>query len=108
MAINAIPEISLEKTALPFIEQPIFDAAQQEVIDHEQGFCLVTGRAGTGKTTVLAEAVVNKIKNGITSDKIIIFCYSRHSARDMRKYLARRLPGFLFLKLQLFILLHIQ
>ena len=54
MAINAIPEISLEKTALPFIEQPIFDAAQQEVIDHEQGFCLVTGRAGTGKTKVLA------------------------------------------------------
>ena len=72
MAINAIPEISLEKTALPFIEQPIFDAAQQEVIDHEQGFCLVTGRAGTGKTKVLAEAVVNKIKNGIESDRIII------------------------------------
>lgn len=94
MATNAIPEISLEKTALPFIEQPIFDAAQKEVIDHEQGFCLVTGRAGTGKTKVLAEAVVNKIKNGTASDKIIIFCYSRHSARDMRKYLARRLPGF--------------
>ena len=56
MAINAIPEISLEKTALPFIEQPIFDAAQQEVIDHEQGFCLVTGRAGTGKTNLLRRA----------------------------------------------------
>ena len=65
MAINTIPEITLENTALPFIEQPIFDAAQQNVIDHEQGFCLVTGPAGTGKTTVLAEAVVNKIKTGI-------------------------------------------
>ena len=72
MAINTIPEITLENTALPFIEQPIFDAAQQNVIDHEQGFCLVTGPAGTGKTTVLAEAVVNKIKTGIASEKIII------------------------------------
>jgi ATP-dependent helicase/nuclease subunit A len=86
MAIAGIPEITLEKTALPYIEKPMFDSLQQEVLDHAEGSLLVTGNAGTGKTTVLAESVINKVLNGISSDKIIIFCFSRHSAREMRRY----------------------
>ena len=94
MAIAGIPEITLEKTAWPYIEKPLFDSLQQEALDHVEGSLLVTGNAGTGKTTVLAESVINKVLNGISSDKIIIFCFSRHSAREMRKYLARRLPDY--------------
>ncbi len=94
MALIGIPEITLEKTALPFIEKPIFDSQQHKILEHDSGSLLVTGTAGTGKTTLLAEAVVNKVLNGINSDKIIIFCFSRHSARAMRKYLARRLPDY--------------
>ncbi|MFM1986836.1 MAG: hypothetical protein RIS18_1053 [Actinomycetota bacterium] len=94
MAIAGIPEISLEKTALPYIEKPHFDSNQQIAIDHSEGPLLVTGKAGTGKTLVLAESVVHKVLNGIPSDKILIFCFSRHSARIMRKYLARRLPDY--------------
>ena len=65
MALIGIPEITLEKTALPFIEKPIFDSQQHKVLEHESGSLLVTGTAGTGKTTLLAEAVVNKVLNGI-------------------------------------------
>ncbi len=49
MAIAGIPEITLEKTALPYIEKPLFDSLQQEALDHAEGSLLVTGDAGTGK-----------------------------------------------------------
>ena len=67
MAIAGIPEITLEKTALPYIEKPLFDSLQQEALDHSEGSLLVTGNAGTGKTTVLAESVINKVLSGISS-----------------------------------------
>lgn len=94
MAITGIPEITIDRQSLPFIEQPIFDSSQQKVVEHVAGALLITGAPGTGKTTLIAESVVNKVLSGVESDKIIVFCFSRHAARDMRKYLARRLPNY--------------
>jgi superfamily I DNA/RNA helicase/RecB family exonuclease len=94
MSIDVIPDIDLDNSALPLLEKPNLDEIQQQIVDHKQGALLVTGAAGSGKTTVLAEAIVEKIISGVKSDQIIIFCFSRDAARTMRKYLARRLPGY--------------
>ncbi len=94
MNIAGIPDFELDNSPLPILESPNFDEIQQSVISHQKGSLLVTGGAGSGKTTLLAESAIGQIKNGLDSDKILFFCFSRQQARSMRKYLARRLAGY--------------
>ncbi|MFM9130483.1 MAG: UvrD-helicase domain-containing protein, partial [Actinomycetes bacterium] len=91
MLPEVLTDISLDNSALAVIETPKFDAEQLKAVSLRTGKNLVTGLPGTGKTLVLAENVIQQINSGISSDKILIFCFSRDQVRTMRKYLSRRL-----------------
>lgn len=91
MLPEVLPDISLDNSALEVIETPKFDAEQLKAVSLKTGKNLITGIPGTGKTLVLAENVIQQINSGISSDKILIFCFSRDQVRSMRKYLSRRL-----------------
>ena len=91
MLPEVLTDISLDNSALDVIETPKFDAEQLKAVSLRNGKNLVTGLPGTGKTLVLAENVIQQINSGISSDKILIFCFSRDQVRTMRKYLSRRL-----------------
>ena len=42
----------------------MLDASQQAVVDHDRGPLLVLAGPGTGKTTTLVEAVVERVRAG--------------------------------------------
>ena len=45
------------------VPPPVLDEFQQAVVDHDGGPLLVLAGPGTGKTTTLVEAVVDRIEN---------------------------------------------
>ena len=71
---------------------PLLDAAQRAVVDHAGGPLLVLAGPGTGKTTTLVEAVVDRIeRRGATPDSILVLTFSRKAAADLRMRIAARL-----------------
>ncbi|MGZ5370136.1 MAG: UvrD-helicase domain-containing protein, partial [Aeromicrobium sp.] len=60
---------------------PRLDGSQQAVVDHPGGPLLVLAGPGTGKTTTLIEAVVDRIDNrGLKPDEALVLTFSRKAA----------------------------
>ena len=73
-------------------QAPLLDDAQRAVVDHAGGPLLVLAGPGTGKTTTLVEAVVDRIeRRGATPDSILVLTFSRKAAADLRMRIAGRL-----------------
>jgi superfamily I DNA/RNA helicase/RecB family exonuclease len=82
----------LERTARRMAEPPPLDAAQQTVVDHEGGPLLVLAGPGTGKTTTLVEAVVDRIeRRGADPDSVLVLTFSRKAAEQLRDRVTSRL-----------------
>ncbi|MFS6999079.1 UvrD-helicase domain-containing protein [Carnobacterium maltaromaticum] len=45
---------------------------------------LVSASAGSGKTTVLVQRVIEKIKAGVNVDELLIVTYTEAAAREMK------------------------
>jgi ATP-dependent DNA helicase UvrD/PcrA len=68
------------------------DPQQKKAIEHVHGPMLVVAGAGTGKTTVLVERVVNLISGGhARPDEILAVTFTDNSARELRDRVAARL-----------------
>ena len=61
----------------PYVEPPVLDAEQQQVVDHAGGPLLVLAGPGTGKTTTLVEAIVRKVEDGARPEEILALTFSR-------------------------------
>jgi len=71
---------------------PVLDAAQQAVVDHEGLPLLVLAGPGTGKTTAIVEAVVDRItRRGIDPDRVLVLTFSRKAAEELRQRITARL-----------------
>ena len=71
---------------------PVLDAAQQAVVDHEGLPLLVLAGPGTGKTTAIVEAVVDRItRRGIDPDRVLALTFSRKAAEELRQRITARL-----------------
>jgi superfamily I DNA/RNA helicase len=56
----------------------LLDEAQQAVLDHRGGPLLVLAGPGTGKTTTLVEAIVDRVENrGAAADSVLALTFSR-------------------------------
>ena len=75
-------------TAPPFEH----DARQAEVLAHGPGPLLVTGPAGTGKTTVLRERFARLIEGGADPERVAIVVGSSRARDEARAALLDRLP----------------
>jgi len=74
------------------VTPPQLDASQQAVVDHPGGPLLVLAGPGTGKTTTLIEAVVDRIDNrGLTPEEVLVLTFSRKAADELRSRIATRL-----------------
>ena len=63
-----------------------FSAAQKRVIDNAVDNILVSAAAGSGKTTVLVERIINRIKTGeLTIDDILVVTFTNDAAVHMQK-----------------------
>jgi len=64
---------------------PELDEHQRRVVDHPGGPLLVLAGPGTGKTTTLVEAIVDRIeRRGATPDQVLALTFSRKAAEQLR------------------------
>ena len=71
---------------------PTLDPAQQAVVDHVAGPLLVLAGPGTGKTTTLVEAIVDRIeRRGADPASVLALTFSRKAAEQLRDRVTARL-----------------
>jgi superfamily I DNA/RNA helicase len=68
----------------PELRELGFDDQQKAAISHRGTPLLITGGAGSGKTTVLIEAAISRIADGASSDSILFITFGRESASAIR------------------------
>ena len=69
-----------------------FTEAQQAAIEYKGSDLLVSAAAGSGKTAVLVERIINNIRTKYYSvDEIFVATFTKASARDMKQKLENRL-----------------
>ncbi len=72
--------------------EPDLDDVQRSVVDHPGGPLLVLAGPGTGKTTTLVEAIVDRIENrGASPESVLALTFSRKAAEQLRDRVAARL-----------------
>jgi len=82
----------LVRGAGPVAAAPVLDAAQRAVVEHRGGPLLVLAGPGTGKTTTLVEAVVDRIAGrGVDPERVLVLTFSRRAAADLRERVTARL-----------------
>lgn len=73
-------------------DPPCLDGRQQAVADHSGGPLLVLAGPGTGKTTTIVEAVVDRIeRRGLDPEQILVLTFSRKAAAELRERVSARL-----------------
>ncbi|MGH3390562.1 MAG: UvrD-helicase domain-containing protein, partial [Actinomadura sp.] len=71
---------------------PVLDEQQRRVVEHERGPLLVLAGPGTGKTTTIVEAVVDRIDSrGIDPERVLVLTFSRKAAGELRERITARL-----------------
>jgi superfamily I DNA/RNA helicase len=74
------------------VDVPTLDEHQQRVVDHEGGPLLVLAGPGTGKTTTLVEAIVDRIDHrDAEPDSVLALTFSRKAAEQLRDRVTARL-----------------
>ncbi|MGH3321918.1 MAG: ATP-dependent helicase, partial [Streptosporangiaceae bacterium] len=86
------PTYRLVRRARPPVVAPELDDAQRRVVAHEGGPLLVLAGPGTGKTTTIVEAVVDRIeRRGLAPDDVLVLTFSRRAAAELRARIVTRL-----------------
>ncbi|HEY7486301.1 MAG TPA: ATP-dependent DNA helicase [Streptosporangiaceae bacterium] len=71
---------------------PALDRQQRRVVEHPGGPLLVLAGPGTGKTTTIVEAVVDRIENrGADPERVLVLTFSRKAAAELRERITGRL-----------------
>ncbi|MGN6783334.1 MAG: ATP-dependent helicase [Marmoricola sp.] len=71
---------------------PVLDEHQRRVVDHPGGPLLVLAGPGTGKTTTLVEAIVDRVeRRGAPVDSVLALTFGRKAAEQLRDRVTARL-----------------
>ncbi|MET7304590.1 ATP-dependent DNA helicase [Embleya sp. NPDC005575] len=85
------PAYRLRRTPVAPPAPVIPDDYQRAVVEHRGGPLLVLAGPGTGKTTVLVEAVAARVARGIRPEEILVLTFGRKAAGELRDRLTARL-----------------
>ncbi|MEO3780660.1 ATP-dependent DNA helicase [Micromonospora sp. B11E3] len=69
------------------------DPVQAEIVAHTDGPMLVLGGPGTGKTSVLVEAVAARVAEGVDPERILVLTFGRRGATELRRRIEARVAG---------------
>ena len=64
---------------------------QLEAIQKDKSNIIVSAGAGSGKTAVLSERVVRKIKDGVHINELLILTFTNNAAKEMKDRIRKRL-----------------
>lgn len=82
----------LVRRPVPESGGPSLDQQQRAVVDHRGGPLLVLAGPGTGKTTTIVEAVVDRVqRREIDPERVLVLTFSRKAASELRQRVAARL-----------------
>ena len=70
---------------------PLWTTQQLQAIDAGNNTILVSAAAGSGKTAVLVERIVQLIRGGFHLDRMLIVTFTKAAAAEMRQRLGKRL-----------------
>ncbi|MDP9443727.1 MAG: ATP-dependent helicase, partial [Actinomycetota bacterium] len=74
------------------VAAPDLDESQRAVLQHAGGPLLVLAGPGTGKTTTLVEAVVDRVeRRGLAPHQVLVLTFSRKAAEELRDRITGRL-----------------
>jgi len=93
VANNAAGKLQLVRAPLHKKSSIQFTTTQQDVINHRKLPLLVTGSAGSGKTTTLIAAIAARIDEGCDPNSILAITYGRESASKLRDLIATANPN---------------
>jgi superfamily I DNA/RNA helicase/RecB family exonuclease len=83
---------ALRRRAVPRAVPPPLDPQQRRVVEHPGGPLLVLAGPGTGKTTTLVEAVVDRVeRRGVPVEQVLVLTFSRRAALELRERVTARL-----------------
>ncbi|HEY4005334.1 MAG TPA: ATP-dependent DNA helicase [Pseudonocardia sp.] len=77
----------------PAPPDPHWDEAALRVLEHREGLLRVLGGPGTGKTMVLLESVLRRIRAGADPERLLVLVGSRRAAGELRERITARLTG---------------
>ncbi len=80
---------------------PRWTNEQQEAIDKEGTNIIVSAGAGSGKTAVLTERVIRKLKNNIDIDRLLILTFTNAAAKEMKERIRAAIKKDISLERQL-------
>jgi superfamily I DNA/RNA helicase/RecB family exonuclease len=84
--------VRLVRRNRPPVPAPTLDPEQQAAVSHRGGPLRLLGAPGTGVTTTLVEAVVDRVeRDGLTPDQILVLAPSRRAAAELRERITGRL-----------------
>ncbi|MCW0216231.1 MAG: ATP-dependent helicase [Pseudonocardia sp.] len=83
----------LVRTAPPEPVVTSWDAPARRVLEHDRGPLRVIGGPGTGKTTLLLEAVAQRVREGVDPERMLLLVGSRRAATELRERLTTLLHG---------------
>ena len=85
MSTTAGPAYRIVPSPLATPLRPELDEAQRSVVDHPGGPLLVLAGPGTGKTTTLVEAIVDRVeRRGADPESVLALTFSRKAAEQLR------------------------
>jgi superfamily I DNA/RNA helicase/RecB family exonuclease len=87
------PAYRLVRRARPAAPELLADPVQEYVAGHRDGPLLVVGGPGTGKTTMLVEAVAARVAEGVDPERILVLTFGRRAAAALRDRIEARLAG---------------
>ena len=73
------------------MNKPKWTPAQQCAIDYAGGDLLLSAAAGSGKTAVLVERIVELVREGADISRMLIVTFTRAAAGEMRERIGKRL-----------------
>ncbi|HEY6934837.1 MAG TPA: ATP-dependent DNA helicase [Marmoricola sp.] len=87
-----VTRYQLVRQRLARAEAPHLDSSQRAVVEHGTGPLLVLAGPGTGKTTTLVEAIVDRIeRRGADPESVLALTFSRKAAEQLRDRVTARL-----------------
>ena len=64
---------------------PKWTSEQLQAINQDNSNIIVSASAGSGKTAVLTNRVIRKLKNGISIDRLLILTFTKAAAKEMKE-----------------------